>query len=59
MFQNSYRLLTFVDAAEKIYGRKKLQKMIHLLKSAGTSFPFLFDIAIIITDRIHPSCNQR
>lgn len=42
MFQNTYRLLTFVDSAGKIHGRKKLQKMVHLLKSAGTAFQFKY-----------------
>lgn len=42
MFQSTYQLLTFFDSAEGIRGRKKLQKMIHLLKSAGTEFPFKY-----------------
>lgn len=42
MFQNTHRLLTFINLAENIRGRKKLQKIIHLLTSAGTDFPFRY-----------------
>lgn len=42
MFQNTYQLLTFINSAEEIRGRKRLQKMIHLLKSAGTEFSFKY-----------------
>lgn len=42
MFQTTYQLLTFFDAVEEIQGRKKLQKMIHLLKSSGADFPFKY-----------------
>lgn len=42
MFHTTYRLLTFFEAVDTIRGRKKLQKMIHLLKSAGTDFSFKY-----------------
>lgn len=42
MFQTTYQLLTFFDSVEKIRGRKKLQKIIHLLKRSGTEFPFIY-----------------
>lgn len=42
MFQNTYQLLTFIDSAKEIHGRKRLQKMIHLLKSSGTEFTFKY-----------------
>src|SRR5699024_1016330 len=42
MFQTTYQLLTLFDAVETIRGRKKLQKMVHLLKSSGTDFPFKY-----------------
>lgn len=42
MFHITYRLLTFFDSVETIRGRKKLQKMVHLLKSSGTDFPFKY-----------------
>ena len=42
MFQTTYQLLTFFDYVEEIHGRKKLQKIIHLLKSAGSDFSFRY-----------------
>lgn len=42
MFQTTYPLLAFFDHVAVVHGRKKLQKMIHLLKSAGNEFPFKF-----------------
>src|SRR5690625_1907251 len=43
MFQTTYQLLTFFDSLASVNGRKKLQKMIHLLKSADTGFPFKYE----------------
>lgn len=40
MIQHTYRILKLLDATGVIRGRKKLQKMVHLLKSAGMEFPF-------------------
>lgn len=40
MFESIHQLLRFFDVAEKIHGRKKLQKVIHLLQSEGAAFPF-------------------
>lgn len=42
MFQSTFQLLTLVDEAQKIRGRKKLQKVIHLLKSSGMDLPFKY-----------------
>lgn len=42
MFQTTYQLLTLFHSVEEIRGRKKLQKMVHLLKSSGTDFPFKY-----------------
>lgn len=42
MFKTTYQLLTFFDSVENVRGRKKLQKVVHLLKSAGTDFPFRY-----------------
>lgn len=42
MFQNTYHLLKFVDRTAKIKGRKRLQKMIHLLSSSGVEFTFKY-----------------
>ena len=38
MFEQTYKLVKFFEDAQKINGRKKLQKMIHLLQSAGEDF---------------------
>ncbi|AXF55282.1 YwgA family protein [Salicibibacter kimchii] len=38
MFAKQYRLLALVDALGKIKGRKKLQKIVHLLEHSGTDF---------------------
>ena len=43
MFENSYRLLSLFEVVENVRGRKKLQKMVHLLENAGTDFAFKFD----------------
>lgn len=40
MFEEEYRLLALIDQAGQIKGRKKLQKMIHLLKNSGAPFRF-------------------
>lgn len=42
MFKTTYQLLFFFDYVEELRGRKKLQKMIHLLKSSGVDFPFRY-----------------
>lgn len=42
MLQTMHQLLTFFDSVEKVEGRKKLQKMIHLLNNAEQNFPFKY-----------------
>jgi len=42
MFDSTYLLLKFFDDVELVEGRKKLQKMIHLLSSAGAAFSFKY-----------------
>lgn len=42
MFRSAYQLLVFLEDAEKIHGRKRFQKMIHLLTSSGMPFGFKF-----------------
>lgn len=43
MFKISYSLLKIFDSVEYIYGRKKLQKMIHLLEVSGMTLPFKYE----------------
>lgn len=43
MFNSTYCLLKFFDTVEKVNGRKKLQKMIHLLENSGEDFPFKYE----------------
>jgi|SRR5690625_271491 len=40
MLRTAHQLLTFFDSAQTVKGRKKLQKVIHLLKHANHSYPF-------------------
>src|SRR5690625_2809052 len=40
MFEREYRLLALIGHAGKINGRKKLQKIVHLLKNRGAPFHF-------------------
>lgn len=42
MFTKTYQLLAFFDYVRELRGRKKLQKIIHLLKSSGAEFPFSY-----------------
>jgi len=42
LFDSTYLLLKLFNQADLIQGRKKLQKMVHLLSSTGTNFPFKF-----------------
>lgn len=43
MFESTYSLLCIFDKVNEVYGRKKLQKMIHLIESSGTSLPFRYE----------------
>lgn len=43
MFDSTYRLLKLFSAVQKVNGRKKLQKMIHLLESHGNDFSFKYE----------------
>jgi uncharacterized protein YwgA len=43
MFDAAYSLLSVFGEVNKVYGRKKVQKMIHLLESAGTNMPFKYE----------------
>jgi uncharacterized protein len=43
MFQSAYSLLSLFDSVEKINGRKKLQKMIHLFEVSGLDLPFKYE----------------
>lgn len=38
MFAKQYRLLTLIDVLGEIKGRKKLQKIVHLLEHSGVNF---------------------
>ncbi|MFZ3100901.1 MAG: hypothetical protein WA131_03565 [Desulfitobacteriaceae bacterium] len=42
MFDSTYLLLRFFDYVELVKGRKKLQKMVHLLSTAGAAFSFKY-----------------
>ncbi|EHQ89194.1 hypothetical protein DesyoDRAFT_2102 [Desulfosporosinus youngiae DSM 17734] len=42
MFDSAYLLLKLFNQADLIHGRKKLQKMVHLLSIAGSNFPFKY-----------------
>ena len=42
MFDATYRILKMFTAAGPIRGRKKLQKMVYLLRAAGTPFHFKY-----------------
>lgn len=42
MFDSAYLLLSFFDNVELVEGRKKLQKMVHLLTTAGADFSFKY-----------------
>ncbi|WP_018130887.1 hypothetical protein [Effusibacillus pohliae] len=43
MLDASYRILKIFDAVGSVHGRKKFQKMVHLLTSSGADFPFTFE----------------
>lgn len=43
MFESAYRLLSVFEEVDAIYGRKKVQKMIHLLESSGTDMPYKYE----------------
>lgn len=43
MFETTYGLLKVFNNITSVYGRKKLQKMIHLLAVSGTPFPFKYE----------------
>lgn len=42
MFQSAFVLLSLFDRVHKIYGRKKVQKIIHLLEVSGVNLPFKY-----------------
>ncbi|MBO8172976.1 MAG: hypothetical protein H0Z33_13940 [Bacillaceae bacterium] len=43
MFEGAYSLLSLFDEIKKVHGRKKVQKMVHLLESAGLDLPFKYE----------------
>jgi hypothetical protein len=43
MFEAAYSLLSVFCEVGKVYGRKKIQKMVHLLEAAGTRMPFKYE----------------
>lgn len=43
MFEAAHCLLSVFYEVGKVYGRKKIQKMIHLLEAAGTRMPFKYE----------------
>ncbi|XID91609.1 YwgA family protein [Paenibacillaceae bacterium WGS1546] len=43
MFKAAYSLLCIFDSVNSVYGRKKVQKMVHLLETSGTELPFKYE----------------
>lgn len=43
MFDSTYRLLKFFDSVHMVSGRKKLQKMIHLLECSGEDLSYQYE----------------
>ncbi|BFH60496.1 YwgA family protein [Paenibacillus azoreducens] len=43
MFKAAYSLLCIFDNVDSVYGRKKVQKMVHLLETSGTELPFKYE----------------
>ncbi|CCO07623.1 YwgA family protein [Desulforamulus hydrothermalis] len=43
MFDAAFKLLNLFSQVGEIHGRKKLQKMVHLLKKGGVAFPFKYE----------------
>jgi len=43
MFKAAYSLLSIFDSVNSVYGRKKVQKMVHLLEVSGTELPFKYE----------------
>ncbi|AGA59445.1 hypothetical protein Theco_3398 [Thermobacillus composti KWC4] len=43
MFEAASSVLSIFSVVEKVYGRKKIQKMVHLLEAAGTRMPFKYE----------------
>lgn len=43
MFKSVYNLLSLFDNVEKIHGRKKVQKMIHLFEISGVELSFKYE----------------
>lgn len=43
MFKAAYSLLCIFDSVNSVYGRKKVQKMVHLLEASGTELPFKYE----------------
>lgn len=43
MFRSAYSILSLFTNVDKIHGRKKLQKMIHLFKVSGMDLPFKYE----------------
>lgn len=43
MFEAAGSVLSVFDVVGKVHGRKKIQKMIYLLKVAGTPMPFQYE----------------
>lgn len=43
MFESVFTLLEFFNSTKIIYGRKKLQKVIHILENCGHQFPFKYE----------------
>lgn len=43
MFESTYCLLSILGSVERVKGRKKLQKTLHLLESSGADVPFKYE----------------
>ncbi len=43
MFEAPYSVLSVFEAVNQVYGRKKIQKMIHLLEASGAALPFKYE----------------
>lgn len=43
MFEAAGSVLSVFSIVESVYGRKKIQKMVHLLEAAGTRMPFKYE----------------
>jgi hypothetical protein len=43
MFKAAYSLLCVFDCLKSVYGRKKVQKMVHLLEMSGDELPYKYE----------------